>query len=388
MIRLLAALLLTFCVAPSALAQAAAVDREGYHAARTELTAALDELATARAAWEAAAARVEVLKRDVLSDPLAAFALPDALRAAHAAAGSLASVDARVRAASRRVDAEVDSLREQAAQRLAAMEAELAGPSAAAVPVLEMNELVALLDELDAIDTTYEPVPLDAILRSLDDTPEELRAAADELADHEARLARQLEDVRAGVARAEARERLEQRVGALGIEERLFDDSGFRRTTQRAASSGAGVETRGAEEGAPTAAGAEGVAGNDVDSAAAGGGADDSAAPPEFGAEAPERDFGEASQGGSPTVGGDPLPVSEVAAPGEPARLVDGGGPGADPTLRGLAGAGEELPSRRRGRGGASELRMIEEALARDLESVRAQRAALEAQAAALEGVD
>lgn len=360
---------------------------------RGELRLAQQEFDAVRARYEEQSSAVEALKRAVLEDPVAAFALPESLREANATALELAALDARLRDEAADVEAARVALRSAVQARIEV----LAASPSAAVDSAESARLVGLLAEIDADPVVYQPVPLDAILGALDDTSEELRATADELADHEARLERQLAEVGQGIERAEARERLEQRVSAFAFEERFFDDGGFRRGAVPAAASttdratpGQGETGSSTSNGEPTAA-LDPDRGVSTDDAAAegapeSGGAEPSPPDSAGGAEA-GGDFGtdsnpETDQGVGSDLGG-PLDLGEVIPNTDVTVVVEPGTQSADPTLAGMGNPTE--PRRGRSRSRSAELRALQEDLTRDLVLVQQQREALEREADALE---
>lgn len=371
----------------TAAGQSIAPLQETFESDRAALESAIAAFEVARARWDEVTAEIETLRRRVVADPMSGFALPDAMRDAHTVAAELSALDAQMRLASRRLDESMRALRDAASARVVSIDAAVSNAGGvASTQVAELAEMQQLLDTLDDPALRYVPVPLDAILGALDDTSEELRAAADELADHETRLARQLAEVEVGIERARARERLEERVSALAFEERFFDDGGFR----RAAPSGSGGSPR-AESDAATGDD-QATAGNSDGGAVSApgtnepgrGGATDSAgspnpAPEEGGAEAPDGDFS--------TPPSMPVLDLEPIVPNAPngGRVVEASAYGADPTLRGLSSTSSEIPARRRGRSRTEDLEGLQRSLVRDIETLRAQRTALEAQAEVLE---
>lgn len=368
--------------------------QDTFESDRAALQAAIGDFEVARRSWDDVAAEIGELRARVVADPLSGFALPDAMRQAHAVAAELNTLDARMRQAARRLDESMRALRDAASARVVALDAATTASGAVAPEQrAELARMQQILDTLDDPSLRYVPVPLDAILGALDDSPEELRAAADELADHETRLARQLAEVQAGIERARARERLEERVSALAFEERFFDDGGFRRAAPTASTVS---EPTSSDTDAIGRQGSENslddglVSSADPSEPARGGamessdGANDPAMPESQAgaggdAEASENDF--SGPPSMPVLDVQPIPTDAPAG----GRLVDTSTFSADPTLRGLDSSSSDTTSRRRSRSRAGDLEALQQSLLRDIETLRTQRVALEAQAQELE---
>jgi hypothetical protein len=234
----------------------------------------------------------------------------------------------------------------------------------------------------------WVPMPWDQIRARLTETPEELRALAEELADHAARAEAQRARLGSALVEAERRERMVQRVRALGMEEWLFEDSGVRRAGAPARASG-GVPRSDAPvaQGGAAGGGRDDEAGRPVsgagDSAADGLGAGEGLAPPA----APEAMPGPGTSGdfggdrgpapGMPPVTGQVGEAAFVPAP-DPR-----GGPGVDPAL--LLLVPESGAGGRRGSRSVSQLREEQRALEAALEGLRRERQWLLERASELE---
>lgn len=248
----------------------------------------------------------------------------------------------------------------------------------------DLNEELAQLERVEVRFTAPElerqALPLQSIRASLTQTPEELAATADELADEASRLQRQMDELAVREADAERRERLQQRSREMLFDETFFEDSASRRAPARNPQSGDSTSNAvpqlqpGGEERGPTTSG---DSMNDADDALASG-AMDGVAAPEFGSpeEGAPVEPSDSLSGGFDAVARSPELAPVVFVPFEQA------GAAADPTLlRNDVEAGA-LP---RGRTRAADLRAQRALLQRQLEAVADERTRLLNEADALQ---
>lgn len=406
-LHMLLALVATAVLAvPSAFAQSLDALRADADASRATYEAAAAEFETARAAYEAQVSAVEAQKDDVLESPLRAIELQAALRNALQTSETVAALDASMREARDAMRDDLVALHDALHDELEALGAALdeASPEDRRAIAAEVERLVAELDAVDAPLPPFEPVPLDAILADLEDSSDALRAAADELADNEDRLARHLDSIRDELQRVEAREALRERATRMAVEDRFFDDGVARRPSRSNATATAAEDTAnggtsgrstddGDQAGAPTRGDAD-VAAGGVDDTDDFGGAESGGAGSGgegFDAEAPpESDEMGGGGVGDPLAGGDDqdgvivdVPVTtwdtELLAPTTDAA------PGVDPTLLDRLDEAVDGDDRRRRRGRTGELRALEAEVQREIERLRTERSRVEAEADALE---
>lgn len=380
---LLAALLVG--AAPAASAQqtpalASAMERAATEEARVrELQSELHE---SMIGLQGMLARIDELKLDESPSGPQVLELQNLLREADLRLGELEQLDLRVRAAVAawqtlsagvvdQVRAERDSLIAQGAELW-----------------LQNRDVDAELRELERVEAHFaapeierQPLPLPAIRASLTQTPEELEATADELADEANRLQRQMAELQVREEDAERRERLQQRSREMLFDETFFEDSASRRAPARTTPVADSNST-------PTFQGQPGTPERDNSSsppesgdvpgdALASGGAE-GAPEPDFAPEASDdnggRNDGFAGDFGAVDLSPDLPPA--VVAPGEQASASG------DPTL--LRNDTDPAPGGR-GRTRAADLRAQRESLQRQLEAVERERTRLLNEADALQ---
>ncbi|MCB9521330.1 MAG: hypothetical protein H6699_10720 [Myxococcales bacterium] len=236
--RLLTALLVATALALGAPAAAQRVDaaRSAAMAADQGYQAAVDELDAARNAFERESEAINRMK-DGSATAFDVFELQRALRRAQAAAEELSDIDARVR--SERADAEAANRALVAAlqEELRSAEARLEQAAPEARGALAAR-VAGLRDEVAARSAPlppYSPVPIAAIVAGLSDSPDELYDAVAELTDYEARLRRQLDDVRERLRLDAIAARVQGAEQRLSAEESFFDEEGIRRVGSRSA---------------------------------------------------------------------------------------------------------------------------------------------------------
>ena len=398
--------LASLVVAGSASAQSLDALRVAADGSRAEYDAAAEAFEAARAVYEAQVSDVEARKDDVLATPLRALELQAALREALETSESVAALDTRMRSARDAMRDDLLALHDALHAELELLGAALddASPEDQRAIAGEVERLVAELDAVDAPLPPFEPVPLDAILDDLEESSDALRAAADELADNEDRLARHLESIRTELQRVEAREALRERASRMAVEDRFFDDGVARRPARGtpasasdeevASDGGVGTNADSDQAGSPTRGGgelgADDMSGSDdMSSGAGGGGAEsgdefDSAGPPESGGAGVEGESAFAGDDDADRDGiGFDVPVTtwdtEVLAPSGDAS------PGIDPTLLDRLGDVVDGSDNRRRRGRTGELRSLEAEVERELNRLRSERQRVESEAEALE---
>lgn len=144
-------------------------------------------------------------------------------------------------------DAAIHDLSALDAAHIAAVEAELDGVLQQRPWTEELAEradgLQRYLDDraTAAQSVSVPTLDLESTRASLQWSPEEMRAAADELADYQDAMQLQLEQLETAARQAQRREELEQRARSMRRQESLFDDSFSRRAPQAQAASGGQV---------------------------------------------------------------------------------------------------------------------------------------------------
>lgn len=347
--------------------------RASHAEAAETLADATDRLAAADAEARAQAEEIERVK-DEMDSAFDVYELRTALRAQQAGVAAREAMESEARVAADALSTASRALAAGLRARVDALNAELLQPGADR-PAL-VQELDTLNDELEALAVPlpeFAPVPIDAIVRGTQDTPEELYDAAAELTDAQARLERQLEEVRSRLSDAQARARLDRVAGELAAEESLLDDDGVRRFGGRGGRSGGRATNDEASNDAPTSGDGQSEPGTfdpDLDS-------------PGVGAPSTPGDFGGRGDDGLETdMGG--APVIEVGA-GTLER------PGAQSVRVGAQSSAIETDefvgpgARRSTRGDVGSLRDRARALEEELEAVRAERQRLLREAEALE---
>ena len=405
----------------AAAAQGLDAMQEEVDGARVAYELVLDEYLGVRARFDDQAALVDRFKEQQ-GGIFDVFELRNGLRDLQTAADELAAIDGRLGERRVALDDESERLREAARDERSRLEARIvvASPAERTELLQRLNELSELLvaDSGAAID--FEPVPIEAILEGLHETPEEMYAAADEIADNIGRLERELAELQETLADALARQRLEERSWELAVEGQLFDDSAGRRFEPRAeaadahptsagravADEGAGGDSDGdgafaaSETNSPDVqAGATAGAADSDDSRAHGDGAVPPAAEPSPGwgfGEDPGGTDGDAESPEDPTDFGSTGTLTSIdASPLEPreASVVDvaptADQSAGDQTLLGADGRSSEVGGRARRRTTrTAELRSAEARLVEMLEAAREERAQLLRQAEALESIE
>jgi len=370
----------------AATAHAYEAQLERVESSRAVYDARVAEFETLRAQYEAEMREIDRLKQPAFGGLVNNVELQRALRDAYASAERLQALDAALREAERVHAARVDELRDAVERRSDVIERGLPTAPDLDTAVAELHRLQQVLDAYEAPLPAYVPVPLDAIVREAESlqTSIDLYATAEELADHERRIERQLEEMRRELDRARSRETLERRAFDLARDERFFDDGVARRAPR-----GANAQDEPLATGAPESD--EGRTNAENDSASPGGEApardfqDDApavdmgteaahdnspdSAPPDFGAE-PDA----VSGGGRGSV---PLPVPawdvDIRVPVR-AESPDTASPSADPNLLRATDVSEDRTERRGRRGRADELSEREAQLLQELERVREER--------------
>ena len=244
----------------------------------------------------------------------------------------------------------------------------------------ELRQLEQVEVRFTAPEIDRQALPLEAIRASLTQTPEELAATADELADEASRLQRQMQELAAREADAERRERLQQRSREMLFDETFFEDSASRRAPARNPQSGdstssptSQLQPDGQERGPATS----GDSMNEGDDALASG-AGDAAAAPEF---VPP---GNDALGGQNEDGAGRFDAVDRAPDVPPALFVpvEQAGAAGDPTLlRNDVEAGTPP----RGRTRAADLRAQRDLLQRQFEAIERERTRLLDEADALQ---
>ena len=345
--------------------------------------------------YEDLTARIEALKQStrVFWD---AAELDELLRQQEAAAESLMAQDRAIQTLRSQREAQAAEV----ADELRGQVRELEGRIATASPLdrsriaSDMNELTREIGQLGAPLPEYSPVPLEAITSATEGSPDELYAASDELTDQEARLERELEDVRVRLADARASARVLRSESEFSFIEALLEDDGSRRLGSRGTSSDRAGATALQEDSGTTGAATNDDFADTVESTSRGEEAAEAPVPSEDpGAGAPEAEspaepgFGDADNDGALAGGGAQGPAEFGAAPLEPgpseASLVQVDGPTAGPDRI------DDPRRRRTGRTGSpvDVLSEREAALLRELESVRTERERLIDRARELDGL-
>jgi peptidoglycan hydrolase CwlO-like protein len=380
---LLAALLVG--AAPAASAQQTPALASAMERAATEEALVRDlqsELHESMTELQGMLSRIDALKLEESPSAAEVLELQNLLREADLRLGELEQLDVRVRAAvaawqtlSAGVVAQVRAERDS----LIAQGAEL---------WLQNRDVDAELRELERVELHFaapeierQPLPLQEIRASLTQTPEELEATADELADEAQRLQRQMAELQVREEDAERRERLQQRSREMLFDETFFEDSASRRAPARSTPVSDSNSTPtfqgrpGTTESDDTPSPPESV--NGPSDALASGGAE-GAPEPEFAAEVSDNGGvrGEGVSGDFGAVDLSPELPPAVVAPGEQASALG------DPTL--LRNDTDPAPGGR-GRTRASDLRAQRESLQRQLEAVERERTRLLDEADALQ---
>ncbi len=244
----------------------------------------------------------------------------------------------------------------------------------------ELGQLEDIELRFTAPEVSREALPLEAIRASLTQTPEELAATADELADEASRLQRQMDELAVREADAERRERLQQRSREMLFDETFFEDSASRRAPARnpqssESTAGRTPQLQPDDQGRGSTASSDSM--NEADDALASGTLDGAAAP-ESASPVPDSPTGQTvDMGGIITaVDRSPEPAPAVFVPAGPS-----GGAGGDPTLlRNDVESGSP-----RGRTRAADLRAQREALQRQFEAIERERTRLLNEADALQ---
>lgn len=321
------------------------------------------------------------------------------LREQEQAAGALASLDADIQLLRDEVESAGEALVGELRMEVRELESRLpnASPLDRARIAQEMNAITREIGELDSPLPEYSPVPIAAITLLATDSPDEIYAATDELFDHEARLERELEEVRARLVDAQASARVLRTESEFSSIEDLLEDDGSRRLGSRGSSSDRGAQATSAPAGDSDAvpAGGDGFETNDEPTAntdGVGGEAgapvpaaepaedsrDDQGAPDFDGPPEADEDSG-LSGGGAPLAdfGATPLASEPSEASSVPVRVA-----GEEP-------ARIDSPDRRRSRSRSNVDVLADraEALRAELEAVRAERERLLDRARALEGI-
>jgi len=176
------------------------------------------------ARYEVLAKSIQAAKRAGSLNPVAAATLQADLKLAHEQALSLHRANSDLVVAQQRLDALGEQYRESLLARIETLQFELRQPSRAASVGKELERLNA---ELALVRPPLPPMsasPVSAILDVGAPTPEQLTAAALELRDHAARLARQLSEVRSRIQAEEQQRRLQGRLRAMASSDALFED--------------------------------------------------------------------------------------------------------------------------------------------------------------------
>ncbi len=194
-------------------------------------------------------------------------ALRSALRDAHAAADALRPHYVALSTRSIEVEAATRALLDAAWARMRDLESQVvsARPQDRAAMIAALNETGSIIAAYDRPVVEVDPIALDEIVSGLEETPEELRAAADELSDVERRLRRQLEELDQRIAEVAVQERLEARAREFAVQEAFFDDNDGVRVRGPRNSGGNAAVSGAADEGSV-------VGGDGGDTAMAGGG--------------------------------------------------------------------------------------------------------------------
>ncbi len=317
------------------------------------------------------------------------------LREQEDAAGALEALDADIQGLRDQVESASAVLVEELRDEVRGLEGQLqsASPLGRARIAQQMNAITREIGELDTPLPEYSPVPIEAITLLATDSPDEIYAATDELFDHEARLERELEEVRARLQDAQASARVLRTDNEFSSIEDLLEDDGSRRLGSRGESADRGATATAAptadsggvgqeafEEAAaePTANRGEG-GGTEADVPASASAPSDDASEPEF-AGPPEVDSDEALAGGGATTvdfGASPIDAGPSEASTVRVRTV-----GEEPTR-------VDAPDRRRNRNRSNVdvLADREDALRAELGAVRAERERLLERARQLEGL-
>ncbi len=190
------ATLLTLTLAATAVAQTA--DPAGaLQSAREEYAEVLGRFEQVRDSYDRQTAEIDVLKTQVATSPLVALELQRALRASQSTADELLALDAQLSALTSQIDELGADARAALLADIASLEAQLASASPSERPqlVAALNERTEMLGAWETPLPGYAPVPIEEILAQIVDTPEELYATADELADPADRVQRQLAEI-------------------------------------------------------------------------------------------------------------------------------------------------------------------------------------------------
>lgn len=370
------ALVLAASVASAAFAQSPADARSAlfviestYEEQRSEFDAALRD-------YDALTARIEALKQSarVFWD---AAELDTLLREQEEAADALMERDRALAELAAEVAAASERLAEELRADVSRLEAEIvhASPLDRARIASELNEVTREIGDLGEPLPPHAPVPLDAITARTENSADELYAASDELTDHEARLERQLADVRQRLADARASARLLRSESEFSSIESLLEDDGSRRIGSRGASAQRGAVTDADRDAEVTSAVAQEDLATESDPTDDRGGMGEEAAAwePPPAAEGPSFDEsdsdGVVSGGSDPTIGFGAEPLSDT--PAEATRV--------EAEVDGLSSEPDRIDDPRRVRSGrrgsaVDILSEREQTLLDELESVRAER--------------
>lgn len=375
------ALALLLVGAGSGLASAQSVDEFRSERSLVErlLVSTVDAFEQARAEFDVLTDEIEALKSAGAASPLEVLQLQQRMQTALSFSDTLEELQARR-------DAAIEELAALDAMHIAAVEAQLERLLQqrpwTEVLAATAAELQAYLDERSvAIQSASVPVlDLRTIRASLRWSPEEMRAAADELADYQDAMQQQLQELEHAARQAQRREELEQRARTMRRQESLFDDSFSRRAPQsqtQAAAGGQGGQERSSVDGAgqQTEPTASRVAGDDMVTAGES---------PPVSSPAADSDFGTtAEQAGAPEAGFEPSSFGPIQALDVP-NVVEAQVPGAptsgvvDPTLFGVDRASESSDDGRGRRAqSAAALRRQADELRQRVREAQAQERAL-----------
>ncbi len=235
------ALALLLVGAGSGLASAQSVDEFRSERSLVErlLVSTVDAFEQARAEFDVLTDEIEALKSAGAASPLEVLQLQQRMQTALSFSDTLEELQARR-------DAAIEELAALDAMHIAAVEAQLERLLQqrpwTEVLAATAAELQAYLDERSvAIQSASVPVlDLRTIRASLRWSPEEMRAAADELADYQDAMQQQLQELEHAARQAQRREELEQRARTMRRQESLFDDSFSRRAPQSQTQAAAG----------------------------------------------------------------------------------------------------------------------------------------------------
>ena len=388
-------LAVTACaVARPALGQGAGARAE-LERIETAQYAELTRFETALRDYEDLTARIEALKAStrVFWD---AAELDELLRQQEAAAERLMDQDSAIQTLRSDRDAQASAVADELRAEVRALETQLGGASPLDRTRIasQLNELTREIGRLGAPLPEYSPVPLEAITASTENSADELYAASDELTDQEARLERELDDIRVRLTDARASARVLRSESEFSFIEALLEDDGSRRLGSRGTSSDRAAVAGPQDRGGTVATSASDDFGTANDSGSQGAEEAGEAPPtaneqPSPGGEPEPSDpgFDDGDSDGALSGGGTRAPAEFGAEPlgsgPSEASLVEVNGPTADPERI------DDPRRRRTGRTGSpvDVLAEREDALLRELESVRSERERLMERARELDGL-